>query len=240
MFLGFDNETWTAVGTVAGALAGLIPLGIAGYVWISKWRAKKVKAYEERQKLESEEKTKREEFYKSVMAIRKELIPNGGSSIKDQLNRLETSVTRMRFQQAAKLEFDSSPIFISDENGEIIFVNKALITIMDKPREDLLGRNWLNCVDQAHREQVRDDWKFAVDQKSNIDLTFKIMAIDNMRKPVLVEIRCMALYEPGCGFFGVMRDASYCKRTGDCPFVGRSVPISGTVATANSPASCNS
>ena len=73
----------------------------------------------------------------TVANISKELKPNGGSSLKDQVTDLHKSTKIILNRQRWILENRDEPIFETDENGNFKWVNEAFIRLTDKLFKDL-------------------------------------------------------------------------------------------------------
>lgn len=107
--------------------------------------------------------------------IIKELKPNGGSSIKDQLNRLETSVSISEAQRMLLLDSVTSGVWTTDEKGRCTWVNESLRKATGASLSDFIGTNWENVVHHDDREFVLKEWERAITQKRDFNLYYRLL-----------------------------------------------------------------
>jgi hypothetical protein len=96
-------------------------------------------------------------FYKSqhvllgsVEDIKKELTTNGGSSIKDTVNRIERRQVMLDKRSKAIFYNVESPILEVDELGNILWANSAFHLKMGT--KNLKGLDWVSYIDEPQRE----------------------------------------------------------------------------------------
>lgn len=107
-------------------------------------------------------------------AIMAELKPNGGSSIKDQLNRLETAVSISQAERLLLLDSVQQGVFTSDIKGQCIWVNDAFRKAVGGSMADFVGNNWENVVYPDDRETVSREWGRAIDQQRDFNLHYRL------------------------------------------------------------------
>lgn len=71
---------------------------------------------------------------------------------------------------------NSSPtgLWLSDENGELTYLNKTLVEWTGMPYDSLLGAGWTNAVIEEDRETVAASFRSAVNSRSHYDVNFRI------------------------------------------------------------------
>lgn len=110
-----------------------------------------------------------ESLTRAVVRIDKvyaEFMPNGGGSVKDQLNRLEADMRVLRSGLSFSLALNPHCIFEADPSGDYTFVNVALCELLGSHSEEMLGRGWLSSVvDARTREEVWETWRSCVEKK---------------------------------------------------------------------------
>jgi len=120
--------------------------------------------------------------------IQSELKPNGGSSLRDAINRIDDKVTKVSnkintIQASADITSDTLNIcrWSADKNGLYNFINrpfKKLIGAVDD--ESCLGDSWItNIVHMDDRAMVQLEWNRAVNSKSEYHHTFRIVSISS-------------------------------------------------------------
>ena len=127
-------------------------------------------------------------FESTVMAkldkIQSELKPNGGSSMRDAINRIDDKLTKVSgkiniIQASADITSDTLNIcrWAADRQGLLNFVNrpfKKLIGVVDD--ESCLGDAWItNIVHEEDRPTTQNEWARAVASKSEYHHTFRIV-----------------------------------------------------------------
>lgn len=129
--------------------------------------------------------------------IIKELKPNGGSSIKDQLNRLETAVSISQAERLLLLDTVSKGVFAGDVKGYWTWANEALRKAVGGSMADFVGNNWENVVYPEDREIVSKEWERAIDQQRDFNLHYRLNNLDT-NQPVKVH----AIATPARNFAG--------------------------------------
>lgn len=90
-----------------------------------------------------------------------EFKPNGGSSIKDALSRIEQRQLFSLARQKSLMQTDPRPIFEADLEGNFIWVNTAFLRLVDVANMDAVkARGWLTFI-----PEVAPDWDLAVQDR---------------------------------------------------------------------------
>lgn len=88
-----------------------------------------------------------------------EVKPNSGSSLRDAVARIESSVQSLRIR--SRIIFNSNTevaMFELNTKGEMVFVNKTFTDWTGKRPDELLGWNWINSIPQSERSIVTAEW----------------------------------------------------------------------------------
>jgi PAS domain S-box-containing protein len=127
-------------------------------------------------------KKKQNDIYLMVSEIKKELMFNGGSSLKDVIWEVKDGVATLtqRFEnmeqtQRVSLNLQGLAFWISDENGECIYASTNLCKLTGRAEHDILGNNWVAWIIPEDRQRVYEAWNFSVENHSPFDehYTFK-------------------------------------------------------------------
>ncbi len=121
--------------------------------------------------------------------IIKELKPNGGSSIKDQLNRLETAVSISEAQRMLLLDSVTTGVWTTDVKGRYTWVNEALRKATGASLSDFVGTNWENVIHPEDKELVVREWERAIAQRRDFNLYFRLI---NLRTENAVPVHGVA------------------------------------------------
>jgi PAS domain-containing protein len=101
--------------------------------------------------------------------ISSEFKTNGGKSLKDQINDLQTSTKTILYRQRWILDNREEPIFETDEHGNFTWVNDAFARLTDRPFRDLQNNNWINCLKEDTREEITVSWNVAMENKRTFE-----------------------------------------------------------------------
>lgn len=104
--------------------------------------------------------------------VRKEFSPNGGSSIRDILDRLESNQVVMAAQQDIQLFTQKLAIIRMNKEGEVASVSEPLCLLLKRQKEELLGKNWINVICPDDREEIHEGWMSAVGDHRNFSAHF--------------------------------------------------------------------
>lgn len=122
---------------IALSLAGGI---CASFAWGWKYLVKPtIRLYKNQQKL-----------VVSVEDIKKELTTNGGSSIKDTVNRIDRRQVMLDKRSKAIFYNIEKAILEVDESGSILWANEEFHKIMGT--KNLKGLDWVSYIDEPQRE----------------------------------------------------------------------------------------
>jgi len=137
----------------------LAPFGIAsGLVWkfFLQSRFKEIK-----------------DLYQKIQVIAAEFRPNGGSSLRDAINRIEDKIMLQEQKTIAIIKSLRIGTWIADEKGKCIDVNKSLCEIVDRTESEILGDNWLNWVHPDEKDDVFMEWNRCVQNDLNFDIEYR-------------------------------------------------------------------
>lgn len=116
-----------------------------------------------------------EKYHAKVDAIYKELTPNGGSSLKDQVTFAAKAINILAAKDRIQLELDKRPTFEADENGEYRWVNKAFCRTFGYNRDEMTAQGWKNLVHSDDVDAVVNKWARAVADKREYHQSFQMV-----------------------------------------------------------------
>ena len=94
--------------------------------------------------------------------IRKEIKPNGGSSLRDSIDRIENSINMSALMNDAQMTALGVAYWRADGRGRWEHVSQDLCRIVGVTETEMLGSNWLSLIHEDDREEVTLEWKAAV------------------------------------------------------------------------------
>lgn len=111
---------------------------------------------------------------KKLDEVSKELQPNGGGSIKDQVKQIAQDVKVMRIERDATFYLSKEPMIKTDAEGHCISANYAICSLFGIPQNEMLGLGWLNSIAESDRARVKEEWENIIESGSEISTYFTI------------------------------------------------------------------
>jgi PAS domain S-box-containing protein len=134
-----------------------------------------------------------------------ELRPNGGSSIRDSLNRIELRQVLQEQRQKAILTDMSVGVFETDTEGSFIWVNRKYLRMTGRAPSEVNGSGWVNTIAERDRERVISEWQTAIAEEREFEAEYMIITPDNDRAKVAVRTyKMVGQQSEPLGFMGVM------------------------------------
>ena len=115
------------------------------------------------------------DLYERIKIISEEFRPNGGSTLRDAINRIEEKVTLQEQKTLAIVKSLPIGTWISDNRGKCIDVNRSLCKITGRTESELKGDNWSNWVHPPQKEEVFEEWSRCVTNDLNFDMEYKFV-----------------------------------------------------------------
>lgn len=131
-----------------------------------------------------------EEMTEKILEISKELKPNGGGSIKDQVKQIANDVRIIRVERDATFHLSKEPMFKTDEKGYYVSCNSAFCSLMGVPEQEILGLGWLNFIVTEDKERVWEEWENIMESGKEISTYY---TIKNPETAELTLIKCRAV-----------------------------------------------
>lgn len=145
----------------------------------------------------------------SVSHVLREVLPNGGSSMRDTINHMarvqqEQNIGLRALERALLLQtgvmrahYDADGVyarFETDGLGRNTWVNRAYLRWVGRSIEQVLGYGWVNSIGLDDREHVREEWERAISERREFSMRYKLrdihgheFAVDCVAVPVAGE-----------------------------------------------------
>lgn len=92
---------------------------------------------------------------KKVDVVHKEVLYNGGSSVKDMIKKSLYKLDFLAEKQRAQLYLNANPVFVTDGKGFLKFANAAWLRLMGcDDIQQVLGKGWLKTISDDDLEDV--------------------------------------------------------------------------------------
>ena len=111
----------------------------------------------------------------TVDTIKKELFANGGSSLRDAINRIEKHQC-VEFAKTKLLLNDSDHMYFeTDEEGMCVDANENYLKMLGIEQKDCLGNSWKQCIHPKDKEAVLAEWELCVKDKTPFDCKYRFL-----------------------------------------------------------------
>lgn len=163
----------------------------------------------------------------TVIFLKKELQPNGGSTLKDSINRIDNEIRNIKHlvtyscaKQGAFFDFlgyvgnDGIGLFEANSEGECVHASPKYYEITGSTEQDVTGNGWINLLDEKDRDRVYHEWSACIAQKRPFIMEYNII---NRKTNEKISVSCYAkpLVEQGkfLGYIGGLRRLSCLSAT---------------------------
>jgi PAS domain S-box-containing protein len=113
-----------------------------------------------------------------INSIYNELHPNGGSSIRDAINRIEMRLVQVEQKQNVYLLESPQGIYETDSDGNYIGVNRTFLRMVARTEKEVLGRGWVHCIAEHDKDKVKKAWDEAVEHGMEFSMIYDMMDVD--------------------------------------------------------------
>lgn len=163
---------------------------------------------------------KAQEIEKTIICIEKiskEFSPNGGSSIKDQLNAMQRDLKRntdlteqVLHRQRWMLNHKDHAIFEADDDGKTTWVNATYLKLIGRDMNFVMGHGWKNIIAPEDRDRVVKNWERCIKDKTNAEDTYLVVDAEGKK----VKVFCAACRIENVGYIGALEIISSTKDNG--------------------------
>jgi PAS domain S-box-containing protein len=142
----------------------------------------------------------------NIDKIAADLKPNGGSSLKDQINRIEHKIIRGEMRSRALIRDYDCGIFECDIEGNNIYVNRTYCKMIGVPATKLLGKEWNNYIHPDYRNHYDLHWSDKFSQCEEVETV--VVMVNGSGELLNVVIKAYPLKDDtqsNCvGYFGMV------------------------------------
>lgn len=111
---------------------------------------------------------------KKLDDIHAQLLPNGGSSVRDSIDRIERKLSfntewiRLSDRDSGRM------VFHLDANGDLEWANMGFLQLFDLDLQDALGQGWLSKIERSFYLGVSQEIQSALDDNRDININFEM------------------------------------------------------------------
>lgn len=135
----------------------------------------------------------KKEMVKELREITKEFRPNSGETVRDALNRIESSVDLTGERQRARMLDATEMLVETDKLGNVVWVNRTMVRHLGRLPGELYGNGWLNIFHPKDRDRVRTEWQEVIEEGRDLEVDAKILTAG--RKAMDVIIRSYLMHD---------------------------------------------
>jgi hypothetical protein len=125
----------------------------------------------------------------TIEKMHEEFQPNGGGSLRDAINRIETRLlVEQQTRRALSMVMDVNvAIFERDAKGLYLWINQCYSNISGLSLAEAKNYGWINAIDPREREKVLNEWNSAIEQKRAFQMEYKII---NIQTGIPTKVKC--------------------------------------------------
>lgn len=131
-----------------------------------------------------------------VPIIKAQLFNNGGSTLRDAVDRLSNRLCIMEAREKALIQEHDMAVFIADEDGKTTWVNRTYCRMFGVTETDAVGYGWKNVMVACEREDYAREWASAVaDRREFIRTARCVHSLSGGE--IMVKVRAYPMDSPG-------------------------------------------
>ncbi len=141
-------------------------------------------------------------IYRLCNVIQEQFSTNGGTSLRDAVNRIERNQSEFKLLQFAIYTYwdvvSPSPMVISDTNGYYVWANKAYLSMVGKTLDEVIGTNWESYVHQDDRNDTIREWYESCIDGRPFEGSFRVIHSNG----TVIKIKCKTRANKEYGYVG--------------------------------------
>lgn len=99
--------------------------------------------------------------YVAMRKIMAQLKPNGGSSLRDAVDRIDKNLLLLQAQFRGKLDLEGAGYFITDAEGKCVWVSQVWSSLTGTSLQQAMGDGWVRGIHDDDRATVFDQWRMS-------------------------------------------------------------------------------
>lgn len=123
-----------------------------------------------------------------LQAISDQLSPNGGSSLRDAINRIEHRQIQTEQRERAFLHMHSDMMFELNHNLQLVWANHTLLKALQVDSDAISGGGWHNIVAEDDRQRTIEQFENARDSIRNVITQSKLLIAQDINQTINASI----------------------------------------------------
>lgn len=136
--------------------------------------------------------------------IANELTPNGGSSLRDAIDRIDRTVRILDMRNKIMMEFSGKAWFEADVEGRCTYVCRNWTELTGLGLAEAAGNGWILGIHPDDRVLVFDEWDRAVDQDRDFVMSYRYIDRKNKSTAVRTHAYPYKINSKTAGFIGIV------------------------------------
>jgi len=177
-------------------------LGSGLLILVFKWVKKMILQRRQRLTADREERAQFRsvvQMMPSIMStlddIKKEVMPNGGSSLRDSIDRIESLQSKHDLINAAQLSASDLAYWESDSKGRFVVVSQAFCRLLTVSESEITGSNWATMLHKEDKANVLREWADCIKFERSFSMEFRFVRPN--KSVVKVEAKAYPLINKG-------------------------------------------
>lgn len=112
--------------------------------------------------------------------ISNQLSPNGGSSLRDAINRIEHRQIQTEQRERAFLHMHSDAMFELNRHLALTWANKTFLDMLNIDSQNAYGYGWHTLIEESDRNRVIDQFTSASETSRNVHTIAKLIIDHNL------------------------------------------------------------
>lgn len=125
-----------------------------------------------------------------LMQIADQFKPNGGNSLRDVINRMESKQAASEERILSLLRSSDKPYFEADPEGMYLWVNRRWCELTGMHPDDAIGLGWIGTVLPDDQQKVSDHWRLCISQMREFNLEYSLLTA--CEDKLIIPIKCTA------------------------------------------------
>lgn len=140
-----------------------------------------------------------------IARLSEELKPNGGTSLRDAINRIESNMATVQAKMRMMFRHSDVNAFEANVAGEWTCVTGDFASRVGFEEEQLLGFGWMNAIHPDDQDRVYREWMKAIDQERDWLCAFATKHADS-GLTIEHRVRAHRVLRNGelCGYLGIL------------------------------------
>lgn len=162
--------------------------------------------------------------YDKVDKLAGEFQRNGGGSLRDAIDRIETATLKQDERQKILLGIVPFGITETTPDGKLIFANRTYLRWTEREEREVFGDGWINVIHPEDRDRVIEEWELACSQRRAYEGHYRMISLSGATFPVYCRALPMYADPLRIRILGYIAILVRCTGPLDCPLHDESLP----------------